>query len=205
MCFLIYSIQCLLLTITRTKKWIGVGQLPSTFPAYNETANKHGGANEKQVAKHKETKEAAAKLMSGHKRSGLPPFARRVHMRVSVCVCVCVCVYACVNRWRWAQRVCVWNKQWRVWGGSLPASLSLPLARSLLCVTSESEACWLDLHLIQLVSSISATPKNSQLFSRLQRHLILGNATPRAADTYTHTYARKHTRARGTWYLGLAV
>ena len=132
--------------------------------------------------------------MSGHKQSGLRPFARRAH----------ACVYACVNRWRWAQRVCVWNKRWRVWGGFLPASLSLPpsrsLARSLPCVTSESEACWLDLHLIQLVSSISATPKNSRLFSRLHRHLIPGKATPRAADTYTHTHthtlARKHRRAR---------
>lgn len=52
------------------KNLIGIGQLPSTFPAYNETANKQGGANEKQVAKHKETKEVVKRLMNRHKRSG---------------------------------------------------------------------------------------------------------------------------------------
>lgn len=43
--------------------------------ACKETANKQGGANERQVARHKETKGAAAKLMKRHKRSGSPPFA----------------------------------------------------------------------------------------------------------------------------------
>lgn len=61
------------------------------------------------------------------------------------------------------------------------------LSLSLLCVTSKSEACWLDLHLIQLVSSISATLKNSRLSSRLHRHLIPGNTIPGAVDTHTHS------------------
>ena len=115
-------------------------------------------------------------------------------------MCVCVCEQVEVG----TKDLCLEQTVTRV--RRLSACLTLPpslsLARSLPCVTSESEACWLDLHLIQLVSSISATPKNSRLFSRLHRHLIPGKATPRAADTYTHThththtYARKHRRAR---------
>lgn len=81
------------------KNVISIGPLPSTFPVYNETANKHEGANEKQVAKHKETKDVVANLMNHHKQSGSQPFAW------------CTCVYVCVNRWRWVQRVSAWNKQ----------------------------------------------------------------------------------------------
>ena len=60
-----------------------------TFPAYKETANKHGGANEKQGAEHKETKVVAAKLMNHHKRSGSQPFAWRT--------CVCEQVEVCTK------------------------------------------------------------------------------------------------------------
>lgn len=67
---------------------ISTGQLTSTFPVNNETANKQGGEKENQVAKHKETKEAVASLMNHHKRSGWQPFA----WRTCVCVCVCECV-----------------------------------------------------------------------------------------------------------------
>lgn len=76
----------------------------------------------------------------------------------------------------------------------LPPSLSVSL--SLLCVTSKSEACWLDLHLIQLVSSISATLKNSRLFSRLHRHLIPGNTIPRTVDMHVHPHTHMYVYTR---------
>lgn len=157
---------------------------------YTVTANKHGGANEKHAAKHKETKGVVAKLMSRHKRSGSRPFAW----------------HTCVWTGGGAYKGCVFgtNGDVRAAAFCLPCSRSLSLSLSPPCVTSKSEARWLDLHLIQLVSRISATPKNSRLSSRLRRHLIPGNIIPGAVDarTHTHTKTRAHT---STWYLGLMV
>lgn len=119
--------------------------------------------------------------MRSHKQSGWRPCVWR--MRLSV------------NRWRW---VCFSNKQWHVCSTFLSLTTPHP---TLQCVTSKSNACWLDLHLIQLVSSISVTLKNSHLFALLHRHLIPGNIMPGAEDTHTHTpsYKHRHAQTFDTW------